>query len=650
MDKRRKLDFEDVSGQRKSEVWNFFRFSHELQQGQCQLCNSKINAKGSSTTGLITHLKAVHKIEIKKCVMKAVAMSAATHPKVGRINDFYSNDEDKKSLKEVLSRLTALDGLSFHVIATSEMQRLAFRALGYILPVSPQTCRDHVVEYSCDIKKVVAKELEAYKVDGGRFSISFDEYTSIATKRFMNLNVHFEEGFHSLGMIHVQGTMPATKAVQLVKAKLQEFGLNLDSDIIGSVTDGASVMKKFGKDTKPIHQQCYVHGIQLAVCDILYKKLPPSSAFQVDGEEDQEIDDAEEEYELDEDLEAGFVISQDTDQVIPDLAPAYTNIIAKVRKLVRIFRKSPVQNDDALQPYILEKFGKEMKLLLDSRTRWSSLVNMLERFYDLKTEIKMAMVKLGKEKEFTLSEEELKVIGDLISALKPLQVAVEALCQRDSDLLYAEKVFEFTRKKLSEAGTDISAEVKERFDFRIDERRNIELVQLMKYLVNPDYLSLSEDQFGHKIRRPKIANLATTFHLRLFGDGGPLETEKEVLVKVVQENVVSNNKKSLAQELHQFMNMPDNEGNDQLSMISESAASSQIIKKEMTLFEASKTRPVNLEKLFRALKSIPPTSVESERSFSSLGLFANKIRNRLNPETLDALSFLRQYFIKTKNT
>jgi hypothetical protein len=68
----------------------------------------------------------------------------------------------------------------------------------------------------------------------------------------------------------------------------------------------------------------------------------------------------------------------------------------------------------------------------------------------------------------------------------------------------------------------------------------------------------------------------------------------------------------------------------------------------MTLFEASKTRPVNLEKLFRALKSIPPTSVESERAFSSQGRFANKIRNRLNPETLDALSFLRQYFIKNK--
>jgi hypothetical protein len=83
----------------------------------------------------------------------------------------------------------------------------------------------------------------------------------------------------------------------------------------------------------------------------------------------------------------------------------------------------------------------------------------------------------------------------------------------------------------------------------------------------------------------------------------------------------------MAQELHQFLNMPDSDYDQQSGTIE--AASSQIIKKEMALFEASKTRPENLEKSFGALKSIPPTSVEAERAFSSLGLFANKIRNRL---------------------
>ena len=68
---------------------------------------------------------------------------------------------------------------------------------------------------------------------------------------------------------------------------------------------------------------------------------------------------------------------------------------------------------------------------------------------------------------------------------------------------------------------------------------------------------------------------------------------------------------------------------------------SNLIKKEMAFFEASKSRPKNLDILFNTLKTIPPTSVEAERAFSSLGLFAIKIRSLLQ-DTLDALIFLKQ--------
>ena len=69
---------------------------------------------------------------------------------------------------------------------------------------------------------------------------------------------------------------------------------------------------------------------------------------------------------------------------------------------------------------------------------------------------------------------------------------------------------------------------------------------------------------------------------------------------------------------------------------------SNLIKKEIALFEASKSRPKNLDMIFNALKTIPPTSVEAERAFSSLGLFAIKIRSSLQDDTLDALIFLKQ--------
>jgi len=51
------------------------------------------------------------------------------------------------------------------------------------------------------------------------------------------------------------------------------------------------------------------------------------------------------------------------------------------------------------------------------------------------------------------------------------------------------------------------------------------------------------------------------------------------------------------------------------------------VKKEMSIFEATKKRSSNLEKLFHALITIKPKSMESERAFSATGLFVANFRN-----------------------
>ena len=73
---------------------------------------------------------------------------------------------------------------------------------------------------------------------------------------------------------------------------------------------------------------------------------------------------------------------------------------------MKLLRRSPAKNNDHLQPYILENFGREKMLLLDCKTRWNSLLAMLERFYELQKEIKMAMVQL--DANFDVSEKEIK--------------------------------------------------------------------------------------------------------------------------------------------------------------------------------------------------------------------------------------------------
>jgi len=67
------------------------------------------------------------------------------------------------------------------------------------------------------------------------------------------------------------------------------------------------------------------------------------------------------------------------------------------------------------------------------------------------------------------------------------------------------------------------------------------------------------------------------------------------------------------------------------------------LKKEISLFDAGGNRGLHLELAYKLLRYIPPTSVESERAFSSAGYFCSKLRSRFNDDSLDKLCFLRFY-------
>jgi len=76
------------------------------------------------------------------------------------------------------------------------------------------------------------------------------------------------------------------------------------------------------------------------------------------------------------------------------------------------------------------------------------------------------------------------------------------------------------------------------------------------------------------------------------------------------------------------------EGENHKTILTQEEIQSQIVIKEMSLFEATGKRSNNLEKLFHALITIKTKSVEPERTFSATGLFVStKLRNRLNHES-----------------
>ena len=87
----------------------------------------------------------------------------------------------------------------------------------------------------------------------------------------MNLNLHYDSDPVVLEMVRIKGSMLAERAENLVKEKLNEFGLKME-DIVATTTDGANVMKSFGRMICCILQLCFAHGYHSAVTDFLYAR------------------------------------------------------------------------------------------------------------------------------------------------------------------------------------------------------------------------------------------------------------------------------------------------------------------------------------------------------------------------------------------
>lgn len=99
-----------------------------------------------------------------------------------------------------------------------------------------------------------------------------DEWKSLKNSRFMNINLH-QFGFENfnLGIIKINGSCPAEKVLEIMNLKLRDFDITV-VDVVGTTTDAASVMVRFGSLSSFIHQQCYAHASYLAVMDVINLK------------------------------------------------------------------------------------------------------------------------------------------------------------------------------------------------------------------------------------------------------------------------------------------------------------------------------------------------------------------------------------------
>ena len=255
----------------------------------------------------------------------------------------------------MLSKLAAKDGFSIHAIVNSDVLKELFFLKGFKLPKSQTTVIEKINEYGLKIKSKVVKTLAEKKASQTKFSITMDECSSVQHKRCANINVHnnLSNVLFNLGLLRVNGYFDATKCQELLENKAAEYGLRINEDVICVTSDGASVMKKFGR-TMLIHKLCYAHGLHLAVSDVLYKTCQSTTTVNIPITEES---DHEEEYNSP--LET--VVYGNEENI--EITPYFKVLLQKLRRIVKVFKRSPLKSD-SLRRYTIEEFGKELLPIL----------------------------------------------------------------------------------------------------------------------------------------------------------------------------------------------------------------------------------------------------------------------------------------------
>ncbi|UYV71585.1 hypothetical protein LAZ67_8003773 [Cordylochernes scorpioides] len=260
----------------------------------------------------------------------------------------------------------------------------------------------------------------------------------------------------------------------------------------------------------------------------------------------------------------------------------------KARVVVKLFKRSPLKNEILLN-YMRQdnRISTSMCLILDCRTRWDSLLNMLERLLSVKSAIQKALIDVNANVHLT--DEDFDIMTQ-------------------TRLLTAEATVKFLLEELQAQSHSLSKDLQKSFQKRILEERCNKTSLVLQYLHNPQA----------QLEKKKMAK---DFSVKLLLRLKPLQ-EQMAEVRIQADN--SQLPRSL-QERHE-----PSQSNDHLTIerrlqeaieaasstsiaipTPDAASYSTMINHELNIAAQSGKRGPHLESVYQYLLTIPPTSVES---------------------------------------
>lgn len=213
-------------------------------------------------------------------------------------------------------------------------------------------------------------------------------------------------------------------------------------------------------------------------------------------------------------------------------------------------------------------------------------------------------------------------------------------------MLTGEAIIKFLLKEVSENDSLLSQNFCKHLVDRINSRRDPAFMSLVSYL--NDRNALSEPTVLKMCSKTAVTKLGIEIASRLFKQGADTVSDEEDEEPVEQQ---SQPQTSTSTSMHSRLMQAVNRGK-KVATPNPNADNlyNNSMRNAFTRYDQSGFKTIELENLYAALLTAPPTSTQSERNFSLAGAFVTKIRTRLGDKVVDPLSFLKSYFTKHPDT
>lgn len=421
----------------QSGIWQFFA-KIDKSNAKCLVenCHKIIKTTCSNTSGLKKHITNVHKIDINT---KSQLPSPIT------LEQFHRFMPVDNSFEVDVSKLVALDLIPPNKLVKSDV----------LCKWSKACWKKEMPACSKTIWKIIDKTAELMKdkicryFAESKYATSFccDEWTSSNGKRFMNINYHGPKETISLGLARISVHANAENLGNILFDHLKSFHIDRPTVI---TTDGASVMKSMAVKKNIINQLCQLHGINLAITDVLYKQKQYADPDEKLVRFDDEIGAEEFQQEM---------------ICIPEMQENLTGTIGKVRNLMKQFMYGKKRDD--LQKIVLSENSCEITAEIDCKTRWNSILPMLKKFKLLNKYFQIYALK--NDENFGFDETDNKLVDDLINVLSPVESAILEISKEDCNLMMADIAMTTCISSLGDS--KLSKNIKTALISRYNERR-----------------------------------------------------------------------------------------------------------------------------------------------------------------------------------